>query len=42
MYNLQIRQLQFKDQKKVNTYSVVKNELSLNENKLNGKNIKSA
>ena len=30
MYNLQTRHVQFKDQKKLKTYSIVKIELSLN------------
>ena len=41
MYNLHTRLVQFKDQKKLKTYSLVKTELSINENKLNSKNIKS-
>ena len=32
MYNLQTRHVQFKDQKKLKTYSIVKSELSLNKN----------
>ena len=32
MYNLQTRHVQFKDQKKLKTYSIVKIELSLNKN----------
>ena len=40
MYNLHTRLVQFKDQKKLKTYSVVKIELSLSENKLNGRKYK--
>ena len=36
MYNLQTRLLQVKDQKKLKTYLIVRNEFYLNENKLNG------
>ena len=35
-YNLQTSLVQFKYQKKLKTYLIVKIELSLNENKLNG------
>ena len=35
MYNLQTRPVKFKDQKKLKVYSIVKIELSLNENKFN-------
>ena len=36
MYNLQTRLVQFKDQKKLKMYSMVKIDLFLNENKLSG------
>ena len=36
IYNLQTSIVQFKYQKKLKTYLIVKIELSLNENKLNG------
>ena len=37
MYNLQTRPVQFIDQKKLKAYLIVRTELSLNENRLNGR-----
>ena len=40
MYNLRTRLAQFKDQKKLKTYLIVRIELTSNENKLNGRKYK--
>ena len=41
MYNLQTRFVQFKEQKKIKTYLIVRIELSVNENALKGLKYKS-
>ena len=40
MYNLQTRIVQFKDQKTLKTYLIVRTELTVNENKLNSRKYK--